>query len=137
MFRVNKTKLKQYLITQKIVNLFQGKTQCHHMEENLENAEQAKPEANPHSDEIHVFRERNWKEYLGESLLIIFSVLLALFTTEYINKQHEKENTKTILTSIVNELKHNKVSIQEMQEYNLKVLANVDWSQNVSSSYAL
>ena len=96
------------------------------MEENLENQEQAKPEVSRHSDKIHVFTERNWKEYLGESLLIIFSVLLALFTTEYINKQHEKENTKTILTSIVNELKHNKISIQEMQEYNLKVLANID-----------
>ena len=96
------------------------------MEEKLENPEQLKPEASPHLNKIHVFTERTWKEYLGESLLIIFSVLLALFTSEYINKQHEKENTKTILTSIVNELKNNKVSIQEMQEYNLKVLANID-----------
>lgn len=96
------------------------------MEENLENQELPEKEASPHLGKIHVFTERNWKEYLGESLLIIFSVLLALFTTEYINKQHDKENTKTILTSIVNELKHNKVAIQEMQEYNLKVLANID-----------
>ena len=96
------------------------------MEENLENPEQVKKDAVLHPNKIHVFTERNWKEYLGESLLIIFSVLLALFTTEYISKQHEKENNRTILTSIVNELKHNKVSIQEMQEYNLKVLANID-----------
>lgn len=96
------------------------------MDENPENPEQAKPEVSLHPDKIHVFTERNWKEYLGESLLIIFSVLLALFATEYINNQHEKENTKTILTSIVIELKHNKISILEMQEYNLKVLANID-----------
>ena len=96
------------------------------MEENLENPEQAKTEAVLRLLKIHVLAERNWKEYLGESLLIIFSVLLALFTTEYINKQHEKDNTRTVLTSFVNELKHNKISIQEMQEYNLKVLANID-----------
>ena len=58
------------------------------MEENLENPEQVKKEAVLHPGKIHVFAERNWKEYLGESLLIIFSVLLALFTTEYISKQH-------------------------------------------------
>lgn len=96
------------------------------MEENLESSEQPKPGGSLHPEKIHVFSERNWKEYLGESLLIIFSVLLALFTTEYINKTHEKENTKTILASIVNELKHNKGALLEMQEYNLKVLANID-----------
>jgi hypothetical protein len=74
------------------------------MEENLENAEQAQPQVNLHPGKIHVFTERNWKEYLGESVLIIFSVLLALFTTEYINKQRERENTKTTLTSITNDL---------------------------------
>ena len=96
------------------------------MEENLENFEQPKPQGTLHPEKIHVFTERNWKEYLGESLLIIFSVLLALFTTEYINKKHEEKNTKTILVSVANELKHNKVAILEMQEYNSKVLANID-----------
>src|SRR5689334_12950040 len=91
-----------------------------------ENIEQHKPGGSLHSERIHVYTERNWKEYLGESLLIIFSVLLALFTTEYINKRHEKENTKTILASVANELKHNKAALLEMQEYNLKVLANID-----------
>ena len=77
------------------------------MEENLENPEIPEKEVSPRLDKMHVYTKRNWKEYLGESLLIIFSVLLALFTTEYITKQHEKENTKTILISIINELKRN------------------------------
>ena len=96
------------------------------MEEDLENQEQTKSLVSLTPEKIHVFTERNWKEYLGESLLIVFSVLLALFTTEFINKQHEKENTSEILASITTELKHNRVAIHEMDEYNLKVLANID-----------
>jgi hypothetical protein len=94
--------------------------------ENPDKQEQPAQEAVSHLNKIHVYTERNWKEYLGESLLIVFSVLLALFLTEYISKQHEKENTKSILKGIIVELKHNKVAIQEMQEYNLKVLAKID-----------
>ncbi len=73
-----------------------------------------------------VFTVRDWKEYAGESLLIIFSVLLALFLTEYFNKLHEKQNTREHLKNIVAELSQNKQYIKEMQEYNLKVLANID-----------
>lgn len=73
-----------------------------------------------------VFTVRDWKEYLGESLLIIFSVLLALFLTEYFNKLHDKQNTREHLKNIIAELNQNKQYIQEMQQYNLKVLANID-----------
>jgi len=73
-----------------------------------------------------VYTIRDWKEYLGESLLIIFSVLLALILTEYINSLHEKENTRNIMKSIVAELKQNKTSLQEMNLYNLQVLNNID-----------
>jgi hypothetical protein len=74
----------------------------------------------------YVYPVRDWKEYLGESLLIIFSVLLALSLTEYISKLHEKENTKSILKSISTELIHNKNAIREMQDYNLNVLGKID-----------
>lgn len=77
-------------------------------------------------DKTYVYPVRDWKEYLGESLLIIFSVLLALGVTEYINKFHERENTKSLLKSIVTELKKNKKAIQEMNEYNMQVLAKID-----------
>lgn len=73
-----------------------------------------------------VYTVRDWKEYFGESILIIFSVLLALILTEYFNKLHDKENTRTTLQNIVAELNHNKKAIVEMKQYNAKVLANID-----------
>ncbi len=71
-------------------------------------------------------RKRDWKEYLAESVLIVFSVLLALFLTESINKLHDRKNTKDLLKNIVIELKNNKTAILEMQDYNLKVLYKID-----------
>jgi hypothetical protein len=73
-----------------------------------------------------VFTVRDWKEYVGESLLIIFSVLLALILTEYFNHLHDKENTKITLKNIVAELEHNEKAILEMKKYNAEVLANID-----------
>ena len=84
------------------------------------------PGSSPKKEKLHVYSERNWKEYLGESALIVFSVVLALFLTEYINKQHEKEATKNMIQGVVSELKNNKKSILEMQQYNLLVLHKID-----------
>jgi hypothetical protein len=78
------------------------------------------------NDKIYVVAKRDLKEYLGESILIVFSVLLALFVTESINKLHERQKTKVLLKSIVNELNSNKKAIQEMQVYNLQVLSRID-----------
>jgi hypothetical protein len=89
--------------------------------DNQDNAEK-----NLEPSKTYVYTIRDWKEYLGESLLIIFSVLLALILTEYFNNLHEKENTRSILRSIVAELNHNKISIQEMNNYNLQVLNKID-----------
>ena len=77
-------------------------------------------------NKIYVYPIRNWKEYLGESVMIIFSVLLALVVTEFINKLHEGENTRSMLKNILVELNHNKKAIQEMQVYNLQVLKRID-----------
>ena len=41
-------------------------------------------------DKAEVYILRDIREYAGESMLIIFSVLLALVLTEYINNLHEK-----------------------------------------------
>jgi hypothetical protein len=80
----------------------------------------------PNKIKTSVYTVRDWKEYLGESLLIIFSVLLALIMTEYISNLREKENTKNTLKNISAELSHNKKAIQEMNEYNLHVLTKID-----------
>jgi hypothetical protein len=74
----------------------------------------------------YVYPIRDWKEYLGESFLIVFSVFLALFLTEHINKLHEKENTKILLRGISAELNHNKKAIQEMQAYDSMVFEKID-----------
>jgi hypothetical protein len=87
---------------------------------------QEAPEKSPGTSKVYVYTIRDWKEYLGESALIIFSVLLALLLTEYFSSLHEKENTKTILKSIVAELNHNKITTQEMNNYNLQVLNKID-----------
>ena len=80
----------------------------------------------PEKSKTFVYTVRDWKEYLGEALLIIFSVLLALIVTEYISNLREKENTRDTLKNIRAELSHNKKAIQEMNEYNLQVLTKID-----------
>ena len=90
-----------------------------------ETAEQQEPiekTADHKKEKLFVYTIRDWKEYLGESVLIIFSVILALALTEYFNNLHEKENTRTILKSIVAELKQNKISIQEMHQYTTEAM---------------
>jgi len=87
---------------------------------------QSKSNPDTEKDKIYVFVKRDLKEYFGESILIVFSVLLALFVTESINKLHERQKTKVLLKSIVNELISNKKAIQEMQVYNLQVLSRID-----------
>ena len=85
----------------------------------------SKPEHVP-KDKSFVHTVRDWKEYLGESILIIFSVILALVLTEYFNSLHEKENTRNTLKNIVAELSHNRLSIQEMKKYNAGVLDKIN-----------
>jgi hypothetical protein len=85
-----------------------------------------KEEKSLHKKKKYVYPIRDWKEYLGESFLIVFSVLLAIGLTEYISKIHERETTKSILREIVIELKNNKKSLIELQEYNLRVLSKID-----------
>ncbi len=74
----------------------------------------------------HVAIVRDWKEYLGESLLIIFSVLLALFLTEVINKIHENNETKALLKDVREELIHNEDVEKRVYSYQQSVLSKID-----------
>jgi hypothetical protein len=98
------------------------------MEENKPNEKPAMHELPPKPvrERMEVYTVRDWKEYLGESLLIMFSVLLALILTEFINNLHDKKNTREILQSVIAELRHNEVAIKEMKQYNFAVLAKID-----------
>jgi hypothetical protein len=74
------------------------------------------------SDKQEIYTVRDWKEYIGESLLIVFSVFLALFFTEVINSQHEKNETKELIHNIRAELIRNKRYTAEQYAYDQKVL---------------
>lgn len=108
------------------------------MEENT-NAEehQAQPVLNQPSPElIHekkkkkhhpvVVVERDWKEYLGECLLIVFSVALAIGITEYLTSLHEKNQANEILRQIKEELISNKKDVEEQLSYHLQVSKYID-----------
>ena len=74
--------------------------------------------------------ERDWKEYLGESALIVFSVLLALILTEVINKIHENQQTKELIKSLREELSENERLETEQYAYHLQVVKNIDSALN-------
>jgi len=70
--------------------------------------------------------ERGWKEYLGECALIVFSVILALVVTEFINNLNDKEKTAGILHELKDEITENKKNEEEQYAYHLQVLKNID-----------
>jgi tetratricopeptide (TPR) repeat protein len=73
-----------------------------------------------------VIAVRNWKEYLGESLLIIFSVSLAIGLTEMFTAFHENQQTKEVLHQLKEELTENKKSEEDQFQYHLKILKRID-----------
>jgi len=70
--------------------------------------------------------ERDWKEYLGECLLIVFSVALAIGITEYLTSLHEQQQTNEVLHQLREELIQNKESEEIQYAYHLQVLKNID-----------
>lgn len=75
---------------------------------------------------LEVVTVRNFKEYVGEALLIVFSVLLALGVTEAIDSWHEKQEAKEILHELREEIIHNKESEEAQYAYHIQVLKNID-----------
>jgi hypothetical protein len=73
-----------------------------------------------------VIVERDLKDYVGESMLIVFSVLLALILTEIINKIHENQQAKEIVKGLRAELSENERLETEQYAYHLQVLKNID-----------
>jgi hypothetical protein len=75
---------------------------------------------------IEVFSKKDWKDYLRESAMIVFSVLVALALTELVNYFHEKQETAEMLLNLKNEIVKNKQDEQEQYAYQTKVLKNID-----------
>ena len=69
---------------------------------------------------------RNLREYIGESILIVFSVLLALILTEVINSFNERKQTRALLQDIRAELFHNKKVVDAQYHYHLSVIHTLD-----------
>lgn len=102
------------------------------MEENIP-AEDEKPQpaAPKHKKKIpEVITVRNWKEYLGESLLIIFSVALAIGLTEYFTSLHEKKQTNEILHQLREEMIANKEAAELQYNYHQRVFRLIDSAKN-------
>jgi hypothetical protein len=70
--------------------------------------------------------ERDWKEYLGECLLIVFSVALAIGLTEYLTSLHERKKAGEILHQLKEELIANKSDAQEQYAYYQQVFNLID-----------
>lgn len=84
----------------------------------------------PKTNHPIVVVERDWKEYIGECFLIIFSVVLALAVTELINNINEKKKTNEILHQLKDELIVNKKNEEEQYQYHLQVIKNITTAIN-------
>jgi hypothetical protein len=82
----------------------------------------------PASKQSHqeVVALRTWKEYLGESLLIVFSVVLAIILTEILNNIHEDNLTRGVLRQLRQEIMTNKTLEEDQYQYHLKVMKRID-----------
>jgi hypothetical protein len=110
----------------------------HKEEKKLPSASQSKqtedekkvlPAIQPHiskKERQEVIMIRNWKEYLGESALIIFSVVLALGLTEWFTKLHEEGQTHQILKQLREELISNKEAEADQFQYHKKIMRKID-----------
>lgn len=70
--------------------------------------------------------ERDWKEYFGECLLIVFSVILALGLTEYFTSLHNKNKADEILHQLKQELISNRYDVLEQAKYHEQVFKLID-----------
>jgi len=89
-----------------------------------------KPQHTAKKPKQEVYILRDMREYLGESLLIIFSVFLALVVTEYINTLHEKSQTRELMENIKNELVKNKQLETAQYAYHLGIIRRLDSAIN-------
>src|ERR1700722_18702002 len=90
-------------------------------------SENIPPSSNNKKDERpEVIIVRNWKEYLGESLLIVFSVALAIILTEVFTKIHENKQTREVLHQLKQELIDNNEAEEVQYQYHLMVIHNID-----------
>lgn len=67
----------------------------------------------------------NWKKVVVEALMIVLSVLLALFINEWKSNENERRDTSIMLENITAEVEHNKNLIENLLPYHKSVLENI------------
>ena len=69
--------------------------------------------------------KQNIAKLIIESLLIVFSVLLALFLNEYLNTRKAQKVKENALARVVSELEANQATVKEWAPYHNEVLGNI------------
>lgn len=67
----------------------------------------------------------NWKVVLVEALMIVLSVLLALFINEWKSNSNELKNTNTVMENISAEIKSNQTLVENFIPYHKTVLEKI------------
>ena len=86
----------------------------------------------------------SFKEYFIQTILIIFSVLLALFLNEYRNDLRSKKELDKILNNVLLEIETNKQIVDEVIPYHIEAIQVIDsaieheeFRQSLKSEYGL
>ncbi|UII24083.1 hypothetical protein [Fulvivirga ligni] len=66
------------------------------------------------------------KKYLGEGLLIVFSVLFALFINSLAQKYQTSQKVKVAKESLLKEMEQNQVIMTQWKEKHSKILKHID-----------
>lgn len=99
------------------------------MEKSPEKAPKDKPiitqeEAQPPKEKK--WSSSNWKTILTESMLIVFSILLALLINQWTNNLQLKKQKNRSLSLIVQELEHNRNSLENLAPYHQRFADKLD-----------
>ena len=67
----------------------------------------------------------SWKKFILEALLIILSVLFALFINEWKSDQNKQTETSKMMDNIITEVSHNRLLIKSLIGYHESVLNKI------------
>jgi hypothetical protein len=67
----------------------------------------------------------SWKKILLEALLIVLSVLLALFINEWKSNHNEKKETRKMMDNIITEISNNQMFIDSLIPYHVSVFEKI------------
>ncbi|WP_299107660.1 hypothetical protein [uncultured Tenacibaculum sp.] len=75
-------------------------------------------------------RKSFWSKIILESLMIIFSVFIALFINEWKNEKNEAKRTKLIVQNIKSEIQNNREILQNIIQYHEEIMDRLSLPSN-------